>query len=136
MKNFFNKFTQDDDLSVNITSMIDVIFILLVFFMVSTQFKKSSLPVNLPQSEDQTQPSENSRLKTLTVTESEICLEGKSVNLNELTDILKQAFDLDTEVQVSLECEKTVSFQRVVEVFTKIQKAGIAQIGIVHEQQE
>lgn len=30
----------DEELVVNITSLIDVIFILLIFFMVSTQFKK------------------------------------------------------------------------------------------------
>ena len=45
----------DEELVVNITSLIDVIFILLIFFMVSTQFKRSSLPLDLPRSEDATQ---------------------------------------------------------------------------------
>ena len=44
---FFSR--RDEELVVNITSLIDVIFILLIFFMVSTQFKRSSLPLDLPK---------------------------------------------------------------------------------------
>ena len=54
MLNFIKK-TDEEELAINITSMIDVIFILLIFFMVSTQFKKNSLPLDLPKSEDTTQ---------------------------------------------------------------------------------
>ncbi len=44
-----------DDLDVNLTPLIDVVFLLLIFFMVSTTFKDDSrLRINLPEADGQT----------------------------------------------------------------------------------
>lgn len=134
MLNFIKK-TDEEELTINITSMIDVIFILLIFFMVSTQFKKNSLPLDLPKSEDTTQE-KNDRLKVLTVSESEIQFDGITVSMDELESVLSETLSLIPDISVSLECDKTVNFERVVQILTKLQNAGIAKIGIVHEQPE
>lgn len=134
MLNFIKK-TDEEELAINITSMIDVIFILLIFFMVSTQFKKNSLPLDLPKSEDTTQE-KNDRLKVLTVSESEIQFDGIKVSMDELESVLSETLSLIPDISVSLECDKTVNFERVVQILTKLQNAGIAKIGIVHEQPE
>ncbi len=43
-----------DDANINLTPLIDVVFLLLIFFMVSTTFsKESQLKIQLPQSSDQ-----------------------------------------------------------------------------------
>ncbi len=43
-----------DDVNINLTPLIDVVFLLLIFFMVSTTFsKESQLKIQLPQSSDQ-----------------------------------------------------------------------------------
>ena len=81
---FFSR--HDEELVVNITSLIDVIFILLIFFMVSTQFKKSALPLDLPRSEDTTQ--EHNRTKVLAVTADRMELDGDGVTLEALQDVL------------------------------------------------
>ncbi len=134
MLNFIKK-TDEEELAINITSMIDVIFILLIFFMVSTQFKKNSLPLDLPKSEDTTQE-KNDRLKVLTVSETEIQFDGITVSMDELESVLSETLSLISDISVSLECDKTVNFERVVQILTKLQNAGIAKIGIVHEQPE
>ena len=134
MLNFIKK-TDEEELAINITSMIDVIFILLIFFMVSTQLKKNSLPLDLPKSEDTTQE-KNDRLKVLTVSESEIQFDGITVSMDELESVLSETLSLIPDISVSLECDKTVNFERVVQILTKLQNAGIAKIGIVHEQPE
>lgn len=121
----------DEELVVNITSLIDVIFILLIFFMVSTQFKRSSLPLELPQSEDRTQ--EQNTTKVLAVTETEIEFDGAAVTLDTLQDTLAALYKKDPHVTLSLECERTVHFERIVQILTKIQAAGISRIGIVHD---
>ena len=52
---FSNK--QGEDAHINLTPLIDVVFLLLIFFMVSTTFsKESQLKIQLPESSDQ--PSE------------------------------------------------------------------------------
>ncbi|MBP3710496.1 MAG: biopolymer transporter ExbD [Treponema sp.] len=121
----------EEELVVNITSLIDVIFILLIFFMVSTQFKRSSLPLDLPQSEDTTQ--EHNATKVLAVSADAIELNGAVVALDSLQDELAMLYAREPELALSLECERTVAFERVVQILTKIQAAGISRIGIVHE---
>ena len=121
----------DEELVVNITSLIDVIFILLIFFMVSTQFKRSSLPRDLPRSEDTTQ--EHNTTKVLAVTADGMELDGNAVTLEALQDTLAALYAREPELALSLECERTVEFERIVRILTKIQAAGISRIGIVHE---
>ncbi len=121
----------DEELVVNITSLIDVIFILLIFFMVSTQFKRSSLPLDLPQSEDTTQ--EQNTAKVLAVTATAMELDGSAVTLDTLQDTLAALYAQNPELALSLECEGTIDFERIVQILTKIQAAGISRIGIVHD---
>ena len=121
----------EEELVVNITSLIDVIFILLIFFMVSTQFKRSSLPLDLPRSENATQ--ERNTTKVLAVTADRMELDGDAVTLEALEDRLASLFAHEPELVLSLECERTVEFERIVQILTKVQAAGISRIGIVHE---
>ena len=121
----------DEELVVNITSLIDVIFILLIFFMVSTQFKRSSLPLDLPRSEDTTQ--EHNTTKVLAVTADAMELDGDKITLEALENVLAALYAREPELTLSLECERTVEFERIVQILTKIEAAGISRIGIVHE---
>ena len=126
---FFSR--RDEALVVNITSLIDVIFILLIFFMVSTQFKRSSLPLDLPKSEDTTQ--EHNTTKVLAVNAEKMELDGSTITLETLQDTLTKMYEQEPELALSLECERTVEFEHIVQVLTKIQASGITRIGIVHE---
>ncbi len=123
----------EEELSINITSMIDVIFILLIFFMVSTQFKKASIPLDLPQSEDTQEADSQDSTKVLAVNENQMELDGKIITLEELEPTLSKMYAENPNIALSLECERTVDFERVVQILTKIQNAGISKIGIVHE---
>ncbi len=49
-----------EDLEVNITPLIDVVFLLLIFFMVSTTFKhENEITISLPESSSKSLPKEN-----------------------------------------------------------------------------
>lgn len=134
MPDFIKKIMgEEDEMSVNITSMIDVIFMLLIFFMVSTQFKKSSLPLELPETEESVTTTEDNATKVLAVNNDTIELGGENVTMDELEGKLKAIYDSNPNVAISLECEKTVEFERVVQILTKVQNAGISRIGIIHE---
>lgn len=125
--------SDSDELSVNITSMIDVIFMLLIFFMVSTQFKKSSLPLELPESEETVTEEEDNATKVLAVNNDSIELAEVPVSLDELDEKLSELYKSNPQIAISLECDKNVPFERVVQVLAKVQNAGISRIGIIHD---
>jgi biopolymer transport protein ExbD len=57
---------EEDDVQINLTPLIDVVFLLLIFFMVSTTFsKESELRIQLPESSDE--PVEERRTPVLEV---------------------------------------------------------------------
>jgi len=60
-------------------------------------------------------------------------LDGNAVTLEVLQDALAALYAREPELALSLECERTVEFERIVQILTKIQGAGISRIGIVHE---
>lgn len=131
--NILDKIKNEEELSVNITSMIDVIFILLVFFMVSTQFKKSALPLELPTTQESVTSEEDNSTKTLSVNNESIELDQEDVSLNELEERLTELYKSNPEIAISLECDKNVPFERVVQILSKIQNVGISKIGIIHD---
>ena len=50
MKQFFNEVPQEEESEINITPMLDVVFIMLIFFIVTATFvKESGIDVNRPQ---------------------------------------------------------------------------------------
>ena len=47
----FNTAQEQDETGIDLTPLIDVVFLLLIFFMISTTFtKETSLKINLPES--------------------------------------------------------------------------------------
>ena len=120
--------SNEEELTVNITSLIDVIFILLIFFMVSTQFKKASLPLDLPRSEETEEQNEQESAKVLAVNANQMELDGKIITMEELQGLLEGLYAENHNLALSLECERTVDFEQVVQVLTKIQKIGRAHV--------
>jgi biopolymer transport protein ExbD len=56
---------------INLTPLIDVVFLLLIFFMVSTTFKEDArLRIELPQAQGEAVPAEEPRVLTITIDRS------------------------------------------------------------------
>ncbi len=113
------------------TALIDVIFILLIFFMVSTQFKKNALPLDLPRTANIRK--EDNRSIILSVTASRMDLDGQSLSLEGLEEALLRKQQENPELALTLACERDIPFEQVVQVLDKINSAGITRIGIRHD---
>jgi biopolymer transport protein ExbD len=62
----------DENLEINLTPLIDVVFLLLIFFMVSTTFKRESeLQINLPEATAKQTVSEDVPLLEVQISRSE-----------------------------------------------------------------
>ncbi|MEQ8472198.1 MAG: biopolymer transporter ExbD [Marinoscillum sp.] len=102
----------------SMSSMTDVIFLLLIFFMLTASFiTPSGLPVNLPSSKS----SEIVMQKvSVTITDDlQYYVDDRKVSVNQMEAVLRSAF-AGKEGVVVLHCDKSVPVEYVVEV------AGIA----------
>ena len=123
-----------EEVSVNLTPLIDVVFLLLIFFMVSTTFtKESHLEIDLPQSSaDPAKPS---------VKEIEVVISAKgdySINdrtlVNNQEETLKKAVEKlsngDTKLPFIITADAKTSHEFVVRVMDVAGQLGFVQLSI------
>lgn len=124
------RFTRQS-LSLDLTPMVDVVFLLIIFFMVSTTFitLETGLPVDLPQA--QSPQTTVSDLPTVTITgNQELFLAGAPISEANLVASLQQSFD-ESGLQVAvLRADRTVPHGMTVRVMDLMKQAGAQRIAI------
>lgn len=104
----------------NMSSMTDIIFLLLIFFMItSTLVSPNALKVNLPHSKQQTTTQGVARITIDSLQNIYASADGKEdqlVTLEQLPAVLQAAQNDSTELFVSLYADESVPYKNIVEV--------------------
>jgi biopolymer transport protein ExbD len=123
----------DDAPALNLTSMIDVLFLLIIFFMVATKFDEMerNIEVAVPevgQAGDSTPPPQP--LVVTVLAEGRAELDGTPVTFAELTTRLAAARTPLTEPTVVIRGDAKCAFQHIASALAACQQAGISDLGI------
>lgn len=118
--------------SVIIVSLIDILAILLIFFIVTTTFQKNQpqLQINLPESKTAEQaPAENSQPLVLRIKSADqITLDEKPVTLETLSDALKALREQAPARPIAMQADREAPFGVVVKALDALRDAGIKNI--------
>jgi len=111
--------------------MIDVIFFLLVFFMVSTLSMtiNRGLPVNLPTAAS-SQKDLRENLNLTLMQDGTIFLNKEPITLQDLGPRVKTALAAEPELMVILNADGDVRHQAVVEAMDELRLVGVARLAI------
>jgi biopolymer transport protein ExbD len=119
-------------LSLDLAPLIDVVFQLLVFFMLTASFAAPTIPLVLPKATsgkaDQPQNVSLSLKKN-----GEIFLNDKPVGKDELQSSIRSALEKARDKSVAIRGEVNMPYQFFVEAIDTARKSGASQILIVHE---
>jgi len=121
-----------DDVEVNLTPLIDVVFLLLIFFMVSTTFKHDAqLQVQLPQASAKPVEQNQQSLELVIDVKGHYFINDKEV-INTRPETLKRALDQaaqgrNKDLPLVIRADAHTPYQAVV---TAMDVAG--QLGFVH----
>lgn len=108
---------------INISPLIDMVFILLIFFIVTTVFvEETGVEVNKPQAASATDLDKNSILIAIT-DKSKIVYGGKEVGLSGVRSIVRQLVSKD-QMPVIIQADKTVSIDLYTRVHDECKLAG------------
>ncbi|MEO1006225.1 MAG: biopolymer transporter ExbD [Cyanobacteria bacterium J06638_38] len=117
--------------SINIVPMIDVIFAILVFFMVSSLYltRSEGLPVNLPQAKT----AEVQQQQQITVSidrDGQLTLDSEPTQLDQLKSQIEELIGTESTIIVVVNADKDVAHGNVVEVIDQLRQIPQVQLAI------
>ncbi len=127
------KTTPDETTSVNLTPMIDVVFLLVIFFMVATKFTEveRSIDIELPTTAQAGEATPPAKPRTVSVfADGHVELDKQSVTLDQLTQQLSQATAQSDDVQVVIEGDARCPFQHIAAAMAACREARVAELSV------
>jgi biopolymer transport protein ExbD len=116
---------------INVTSMLDLAYVLLIVFIIMTTASVQGITVNLPKASDA--PSlAKPQTKAITITaDGSIFLDTYPVTMEQLESSLQQYKAVNPALPVVIKGDASVQYVNVVNVLALLGKLDITQIGLV-----
>jgi len=118
---------------IDMTPLIDVVFQLVIFFMITSVFKVApGINVDLPTSTS-AQTVKTNEMRILAVSEDEIYVNNTRSNLKGLPVIIQKITEGKNpeEMRAILEADKEITYQLVVSILDVCRKTGISNVSLV-----
>ncbi len=131
--------SQLEEPSINLTSMLDVVMLLIIFFMLSTQFREEErqYDVKLPSVADATaltgQPDE---LVVNVSAEGAILLRQEQLTLDQLEAAMRGAAEKFSGQAVIIRGDGSVPYQLIMDVMAACRRGGIRNTSLAHRPKE
>lgn len=111
----------------NVTPLLDLAFVLLIIFIITTPLLTSNIPVQLPVgSRTNNQPLDPKLIRTVTIDRNgQIYLEAKPIELPVLEQELTAFHQATPGAAVVVHADKSLRYQQVVDVIDVLQRAKI-----------
>ena len=115
----------------NIIPMIDIMFFLLVFFMLSTMYmvEQKTIPVNLPQATSATIDNKTNLTVTLQ-NDGTIYLEDKPTDIQSLLIQASKEQKNNPSFAIIIRADKDINYEKVVAFIDTLKKSGITRFGL------
>ncbi|HOX44844.1 MAG TPA: biopolymer transporter ExbD [Myxococcota bacterium] len=124
----------DDEVVLDMTPLIDMVFQLLIFFLLTTTFslnvKENGLLLDLPQAKAAQIPSMASQVKVGVLEDGRLMLGGQAVSEEKLRAGLAEVARQNPDIMLVLQADQRVEHQRVVRVMDLAAGLGLRRLGI------
>ena len=120
---------------INITPMLDVVFILLIFFIVTANFiKEPGLEVNRPDSET-AEPTENAAILIAVGNAGEIYMDGRRIDKRQVKANVVRLLAENPQGSVVLQADEKATADTIMAVMDGAREAGVYNISLASEPQ-
>ncbi|KTG23204.1 biopolymer transporter ExbD [Idiomarina sp. WRN-38] len=128
-----NRNREEEDASIDMTPMLDIVFIMLIFFIVTTSFvKEAGIQVNKPEANQANkEPSANIFIAIRDT--GEVWMDKRQVDVERVAANLERMLAEQPTDLVVIQADKEAEHGRVVEVMDQVKEAGIDKISIAAE---
>ena len=134
------KRTLREEFSINITPLIDVVFLLLIFFMLTTTFSRETrLLINLPEANADIAENQSPQIEITVAREGGYTINGRAL-INSRLETLMRGLELesggDLNVSIILIADAEATHQSVVTAMDAISQSGFTRMNIATQYSE
>ena len=132
MRDFSN--FKEENIQINILPMIDVIFVILSFFIVSSLYlvRLETIPVNLPNAETSNQEKDSLIVVTLSL-DNRVFIDDKFIDISVLESKLRSKLSVSNNKKVVLRADKGIKYGNVISILDILRKIENIKIGVSTE---
>ncbi len=123
------KKTKDEEPRLGITPLIDIVFLLLIFFMVTSHFDMASgISIRLPKVTQRAFNKDSEKITLIIDREGRTYLKGDIIDLKKLATELRGLVVKEGLIHLFLKADKDVAHGKVVQVMDLAKRAGVLSI--------
>jgi biopolymer transport protein ExbD len=123
--------TRRDEVTPDITPLIDCVFLLLIFFMLSTTFVVSpGIRINLPQAQAEPVRHERQDLRIKVDAQGTVFVGNQRVSTDDLNAQFQDAARADRDTMVIIEADEETPHKFVVDVMDRAKTSGLHRLAI------
>ena len=112
----------------NLTKMIDIVFAILIVFIISAPLMSQGVKVDLPKAEAPTM--EQEKLLKVSITKNEeLYIADMMVDFGSFNNVFKSLWN--GEMAVVINADESVNYGLVMKVVTQVQKLGVTKLGFL-----
>ncbi|MES2568637.1 MAG: biopolymer transporter ExbD [Verrucomicrobiota bacterium] len=116
----------------NITPLLDLAFVLLIIFMITTPLMDNSVDLVVPSSEAATKAVDPNAVQNISINREEIItLNGNTVALTQLEGELLALKEQRPDLAVVIRSHKELPVQKLIDLMDAVQQAKITRVGVV-----
>jgi len=132
MKDYFN--SEEENIQINILPMIDIIFVILSFFIVSSLYlvKLETIPVNLPRAETSNQEKDSLIVVSLNL-ENRVFINDKFIDISIFENEIRSKLRVSNNKKVVLRADKGIKYGKVISILDILRKIENIKIGVSTE---
>jgi biopolymer transport protein ExbD len=116
----------------NVTPLLDLAFVLLIIFIITTPLLENSVTLKLPTATNHvTPPVDPKSIRTVSVdARGQVYLENQPVDLNTLQQDLIAFREQTPDAAVVVRADKSLRYQQVIDVYDVLQRAKIERMNL------
>jgi biopolymer transport protein ExbD len=116
---------------INITPLLDLAFVLLIIFMITTPLLENSVNLIIPSSGAANAPVNSAQVQTISIDRREaIKINDKQVAAGELVARLEELKRANPEVAIVIRPDRDLPVQKLISLMDALQRAQISKVGI------
>lgn len=135
MRRPFVRVVEDEESSIDMTPMLDIVFILLIFFVVTASFvKETGIEINRPEASTAT-PKETANIKIAIDATDTIWIDKRQVDERSVRPVLERLHIENPQGALIIQADRRSTNDKLVSVMDAARNAGIRSISIAADDQ-